>query len=1135
MQWLNLPSSAEKNFEQSRSVFRVLILFIVGVFLALPIGVRAQVLYGTITGTVTDESGGTVAHALVKVVNAETGFTRQAETNADGIYSFNDLQPGTYTETVSGAGFGGFEQKNIVVSVNNVTRIDPVMKVGQVTMSVEVSDAPPTLQTDKADVNYNISPQQLTELPSTSTTGRNFQSLYRLVPGSTPPAEQNSAASNPQRAQAVNVNGVSNATNTTRIDGAVDAYPWLPYLVAYVPPQDAIESINVVTASFNAEQGSAGGAAINVTIKSGTNKFHGSAYEYNSIKQFNARGYYNTPTVQPILPKNIFNQFGFSGGGPILKDRLFFFADWERTRIRKANSGIISVPTMQIRSGNFSGASMTIFDPNTGDTAGKGKKAFAGNIIPQGRLSTAATTLLALLPAPNLPGEQNNYFGASTYSFDRDDIDFKLTYNPSQSTSLFGHYSASPDTINDPMQFGAAGGGTWDGGQPGAATGLLQNIGLGFTHAFSSRLLLDTSAGYTRQRIGAEADDLKLGNYGVDVLKIPNANNGSDRLYGGIPAMFFSGFYGSIGNPNTGSPFLFRDNQYTGNANLTWIRGTHSFRFGGEYVHAAVNHFQPGSGTGTTPRGGFTFTGGATAQAETGKYNYYNALADYLLGTANVIGKGVQIRNPLTQRYSSFAFYVQDTWQATRNLTVNYGARYEYYPLPVADHYGIFRYDPSRRSTINGVSVGTVLVGGKAGIPTDTGIENHKGMIVPRLGISYRIDDKTVLRTGAGITVDPDNLRNLLNAYPANVVTSVSGANTYVPAGTLATGIPAMTLPNLENGYLPLPTNVATNAVPKDFRRGYIESYNLALQREMPHSLVASVSYVGTHAVRQQSNVNINAAPPGGGNAGRLLNTTYGATTNNTDINELRPFRGSNYNGLQGQVTRYGTNGSFGVVYTFSKTMDIADNSQANGLTFAHPAYWDRNWALAGYDRKHNFQWWTVYPLPFGKGRMFLKSGVFSAILGGWQLQTVVSRVSGTPFNITANSGNLNAPGNTQLADQVVKKVRILGGHTTGHPYFDPSAFADPAVTTPGVARFGTAGRNAVRGPGFFNLDAGVKRNIAVTDRVGLQLQVETFDTTNTPQFANPSGTNVSNASSFGIITSSNANRTMRMSGRITF
>lgn len=1109
----------------------------------------AQVLYGTLTGNVTDTTGAAVPNADVKAHEVSTGVEKDVKSNSEGVYLFSDLNPGTYEITITAPGFGAVHQDNVAVLTNTSQRVNVQLKVGTTSEEVTVTTAPPMLQTETAQTDYNLSPEQVAELPTTSTTGRNFQSLYRLIPGSTPPAEQNSAGGNPQRAQAVNVNGVSNSTNTTRIDGSVDAYPWLAYLVAYLPPPDGIESINVVTGSFNAEQGAAGGSAINVTMKSGTNQLHGSAWEYNSIAQFNAQAWSNRTGIRQ---KNIYNETGGSIGGPILKDRLFFFFDYNRVTVNKAINGLLSVPTLAMRGGDFSATGVTIYDPATGTATGTGKTAFSGNLIPSSRIAPAASILLKNLPAPNTGAAGalvNNYFGSATNGFNRQNYDTKITYVPTQYTSYFGHYSISPDTISDPQIFGAnPGGGTYDGGQPGAATGRIQNIGLGLTHAITPHFTMDANGGYTRQTLGATAGDISLGDYGVNTLKIPGTNFNGLPLYGGIPGFYFT-TYAGLGNANTGSPFTFRDNQYTGNANATWVRGLHSIRFGGEYLHAAINHVQPGSGTQNTPRGSFVFTGGASAQGPTGSLNNVNSFADFLLGQADNYQKSVQTFNPEPVRYSTFSFYAQDTYQATPNLTINYGARYEYYPLPVGDHFGTVRYDPAIRATVTDSAgthtVGTVLVGGKGGIPNHANTTNGWGMIVPRFGMSYRANEKTVVRTGFGITVDPDTLRNLLQAYPASVATSINGPNSYVPAtnvnaGLLSTitqvGIPALVLPDISVGYLPLGSSLSTVTIPQKFRRGYIESFNLAVQRELPAQFVANLAYVGTHAVRQLSSVNINASFPGGGTAGRLLNTTYGANTNNTDINAIQPFQGSVYNGMQAQLTRVSTHHvSTGVIYTYSKAMDASDNSTFSGLTFAYPTYWSRNWGLAGYDRKHNFQWWTVYNLPFGHGQKYLTTGPVGYLVGGWRLSTVLSRVSGTPIAVTGSGGLLNAPGNTQVADRNYSVNPILNTNNSGaRQYLNPAAYSDVSatagVTTP---RFGTSGRNSVRGPGIFDLDVSLKRTFRIYENLGLDLMAESFDVTNTPQFANPAS-NIS-AGGFGTITSSNVNRTLRLSGRISF
>ena len=339
------------------------IVFCVGLTQASTAG--AQVLYGNLTGTVLDSSNAAVPNATVTALDQGTGATRSTTTNNNGEYTIRDLQPGTYSVVVDAVGgFSKFTQKNVVVSVNQETRVAVKLQLSSVSSEVTVNTAAPMLQTDDAEVNHNITQTQLAELPITSSQGRNFQSLYTLIPGTANVVEQNSTASNPSRAMSVNVNGVESMGNTTRIDGAINTYGWLPYLIAYVPPADAIQTVNIATNSFNAEQGVAGGSSINVIIKSGTSQFHGSVFEYNQLFNTNARGYTQTAASFPRVPKNIFNQFGFSVGGPVYipkiltgKKKLFFFQDFQRTTRRQLITGTQTVPTSPMLSGDFSAVS----------------------------------------------------------------------------------------------------------------------------------------------------------------------------------------------------------------------------------------------------------------------------------------------------------------------------------------------------------------------------------------------------------------------------------------------------------------------------------------------------------------------------------------------------------------------------------------------------------------------------------------------------------------------------------------------------------------------------------------------------------------------------------------------------------
>jgi hypothetical protein len=1056
-----------------------------------PALVRAQVLYGSLTGTIIDASGGALAGVKIDALNTATGVDKQAITDERGTYTFNDLQPGTYKITISAPAFATAVRDGVPVDANTIRRLDARMLVAQVTETVNVEGAAIALQTDRADVNAQIQQTQVANLPLGAA--RNFQNLYKLIPGFTPPTDMHSDAGNPQRAMVTNVNGVSYSNNNTRIDGATVSYPWLPHIVAYVPPAEAVETVNVVTNSFDAEQGMAGGAAMNVTIKSGTNEFHGSAHWFHTNSDLKARNYFYclySCTGDPSQPaKNILNQPGGTFGGPILKNKLFFFADWERTVRRQNASAFRTVPDNALRTGDFSASGALIYDPMRGNPDGTNRELFPNLRIPLNRIDPAAAKLIGLIPQPNQNGGvQNDYFASGTYQFNRDNADFKVNYNPTSKASMFARYSFSPSLIFDPPSLGAVGGDALNGGQPGRAPGLIQSAAVGGTYTVSPRVLVDANMGFTRLRLSAENVDIDK-NYGLDDLKIPGTNGG-DRLQGGYPRFTINGF-SSLGNPNVSNPFLFRDNQYVAVANLSWIKGSHSLRFGGEYTYYTINHFQPQTAYG--PRGGFNFSGGLTVLNGKGAAptNLYNGWADFLLGLANGMGKDVQYINPSAVRMPSYGFYARDQWQVNRKLTVTYGMRYEYYPFATRDHRGGERYDPVTDK---------VYVGGLGNVPTDTGVNVGKGQIAPRLGIAYRMTARTVVRAGFGISIDPNSFRYLRDAYPAVISSQFSGATSYQAAGTLRTGIPDVNGPDLSQGIITLPAAVGTTTFPQDYRRGYIESFNFTVQHEIGSGFVVQAAYVGSRAIRQTAIVNVNSSDQaGGGNSGRLLFQKFSRTA---DIKDMMPFSTANYNALQTQVTRRMGSGSMvGLSYTYSRAINFADNSDS-GLTWNGPSMWGRNRAVAGFDRTHDVQIYGVYELPFGRGKQFAKQGVAALLAGGWQINGIFSAYTGQPFTVASAGTSVNSPGNTQTADQVLPNVAILGGVGRNGSYFDPYAFAP--VTD---VRFGNTGRDILRGPGLVNLDASLFRNFKIVERVSMQFRVEAFNVSNTPAFSNPGAT----------------------------
>jgi hypothetical protein len=372
---------------------------------------QAQVLYGSLVGDVADPTRAVLPGATVTVTNRDTGLQREVTTDSTGSYNFRDLQPGTYELKVTLNGFKSYTRAGLAVTLNAIARADVQLEVGGQTETVTVTAASPLLQTDRADVSTQLDSEQVTNLPI-SGNGRNFQQLYKLIPGASTPVELHSDAGNPQRSLGTNFNGVSRSNNNTRLDGATVSYPWLPHIMAYVPPAEAVDTVNVVTNSFDAEQGMAGGAAVSVSIKSGTNAFHGSGHWFHTNSKMRAKNYFFVGTSAP--PKNLQNQVGGTFGGPIKQNKLFFFSNWERTARRQTASANRTVPNDALRRGDFSATGVQIYDPLTGNANGTGRTPFPGGIIPADRIDPAALKMLQLIPAPTSAAATANYFATGT-------------------------------------------------------------------------------------------------------------------------------------------------------------------------------------------------------------------------------------------------------------------------------------------------------------------------------------------------------------------------------------------------------------------------------------------------------------------------------------------------------------------------------------------------------------------------------------------------------------------------------------------------------------------------------------------------------------------------------------------------
>jgi hypothetical protein len=1071
----------------------------------------AQVLYGSIVGTITDETGAVVPQAEVKAISPAMGEARTATTDAAGRYTIGNVVPGAYELHVTAAGFRQATTTGVTATINTVTRLDVQMQLGSQTQEVTVSGATTALQTDKSDTHTELSPREMANLPLPNY--RNFQSLFNLIPGATPTAFTNSITDTPQRPLSTNVNGTNRNNNNTRVDGAADIFVWLPHATLYVPPEETIETVNIATSSFDAEQGMAGGSAVTITTKSGTNAFHGVAFGYWDDNHLAARNFFYYGKGTPFSLHNI---DGATLGGPIIKNKLFFFGSWEGTRERTNYSALSTVPTATERAGDFRGYGAVIYDPLTGDARGKGRTPFLNNIVPGDRFSPITQKLQSLIPLPNQPGTTSNYFSAGTQALDRDNIDAKIDWNRTPNHHVFGKYSVMKALVNCAFSLGTAGGaGLCNGNGAGTAPTLTQLATLGHSWILTPNLLLDEVIGFTR--MGQHSTDNFFGqNIGLE-LGIPGTN-GPDIRQSGFPIFNITGF-SSLGQTANYSPFWRNDQTWTNSHNMTWTHGAHEFRFGFDMVRFQLNQWQPEAGN-FGPRGYFTFDGAITALNGGKSPNQFNAYAAFLLGLDQSVGKTLQ-NVYLTGREWQFGWYGRDRWQFSRKLTIDLGLRYELYPLVTRSNMGLGRFD---------LATNNIIIGGLGNNDPSAGVTVSHKLFAPRLGIAYRLTDKTVVRLGYGISYDPLPMARVFrDPYPLTIPQSFIGANSYTPYASIAAGIPPVSVPDLSTGIAPVPTStvISRSPFPGLLHRGYIQSYNFTVERQLPASFLVSAAYVGTATTHQFVDHELNAGYPGGGSAGLPLNASLGRKVSTLFEDG---WLSSHYNSLQIAINRRFSNGlMLKGAYTRSKAIDMADDDGRVGLLFNYAPEIARNEAVAGFDLPNNFQIGGLYELPFGKGKSFLQTGIWSHILGGWEVNGTFSAYSGLPFTVTASNASLNAPNNTQTADQVLPEVSLLGGIGVGNPYYDPNAYAP--VT---AVRFGTSGRNALRAPPVFNANMNLFRTFVISERIHLQFRAESDNVSNTPHFLAPNA-NVS-AGNFLDITSANMDqRQFRLGLKLSF
>jgi hypothetical protein len=1073
---------------------------------------HAQVATGTIAGVVEDSSGALVPAATVTALHLATGDARSATANERGEFNLPYVRIGEYSVSAEAPGFKRKTLSGIVLRVDLTVNLRVSLDVGAVTETVEVTGAAPLIESATSSLGQVIENRKIRELP---LNGRNPFALGLLAGNTVPIAGMGTnmpfASGGGRFAHNdVLLDGVDN--NTVHNNGSIGRNG-----IAYTPSVDAVEEFKVKTNNFSAEFGRAAGAIVSANIKSGTNQFRGSAWEFIRNEQFDANNFFSNANRVPRQPFKQ-NQFGATFGGPLVipklydgRNRTFFFGDYDATRRRtSASSSLLDIPPMDFRRGDFSRYNRTIFDPAARRIGPNGtviSTPFAGNVVPQGRISPQSAAILSLLPEPNAgaPGAQSrNYLRIAPRGFDNDQFDIKVDHRLSNANNMFVRFSQRYASTPNPGNFnGFIGGGSDTVDNP-------RSVAVSDTHVINPTTVNEARFGWmyrdnsiVGRGIADGLDFARRNNIGI--FDFPNpAFPDVQFSWTGIQASSneFSGLGGAENNFNYETTYHISDN-------LSLQRGAHAWKFGGELRRYRYDRISGGGGTNYF--GPFFSSSSDTA-------NSGSPFADFLFGYQSVI-QGGQLLDWARQRDLYAGFYVQDDWRATSKLVLNLGLRYDLFTQPV---------DARDRGGFFNRALARVVLPGEPGFSRAIVAGDHNNF-APRIGIAYSATSKFTVRLGGGmfyarrdqnpeVTMMGTNIPNTpLTAFP-----SVTPTATLVPPSTLAN--PTFRIlpsdPTFKEFSAQNPKSGGFRA--PDFYHSetpYNYQWSLDLQYELGRNLVMEVSYSGSKGNRLVNRVQDNQIRFEDAVAGRnrqadrpipWINGTNGVDTANGH---------SIYNAMNARLEkRYSAGLNFLINYTWSKLMDSNGSgssafAQNGGTTYPLDSYnlW-RERALAPLDVPHVFVASYGYELPFGKGKAFGTGGALDLLVGGWQLNGITYVRSGFPTDIRTSRvpganmmfANFNVP-DVVLGQPVTLPNRGVDG------WFNPAAFSEPvqvrAANGAPITMFGNAGRRIGRGPGSTNFDLSLFKNFRLRETTTLQFRAEAFNLTNTPTFNLPSAT----------------------------
>lgn len=1023
-------------------------------FLVAP-ALHSQSFRAAVTGTVRDSTGAVLPGVSITATNLGTGAQRSSVTNEQGDYVFNELPVGSYSVSAELTGFRKEIRTGITLQIDQRARIDLTLQIGQVSEVLEVTADAPLVQSESAAIGNVVDNQKVTELP---LNGRQFLQLNLLVPGAVTGIKGSQLST---QGGAVSINGFREQQNQFILDG-VDNTDLSINQFSVSPSIDSIQEFKVQSGTYSAAFGGRGGAQINVITKSGTNDWHGTAFEFIRNDNLDARNFFDQQKAEFKR-----NQYGGSVGGPIRRDQTFFFFSYEGTNERKGTTRTGTVPTAIEKTGDFSQSGITIFDPATTDAAGR-RQPFPGNRIPADRISAVGRTIAALYPNPNLggAGSTRNFIASPTRSRDVHQFTVRFDHRLGPSDDLSGRYSIDDDKRYDTFEpF------TRRTNVPGFGTDT-QNRGqlasVSWVKIFTPRSLNELRLGFNRFRNAILSENRtteQLQRLGITpYAPIPEISNG-------YPAFTIVG-YENLGEA-ANQPQNRRNNTYQLVDTWSYTTGEHSIKAGFNYTR-----FQANTLFDSNTRGSLTFDRVYSASAATNPTGG-SALADLLLGLP--FRTSVAVGEPLRYRLNAnLGLFFQDDWKVGDRLTLNLGLRYEL-NSPITEKFDRISWFDEQ--------LGRMVVPLEESSAPKRPFDFDSNNFAPRIGLALRPfrDTRTVLRAGYGVYYDM-KLQNIVSGFVQNPPFRTQFDF------TANRDIPTLTVSN------PFPRTGATTGAPapsavnRNYPDSYVQQWSFNVQRELTPSLVTDVGYVSTRGVKLSRFRDINQPVPGPGavTARRPL-PAFGSIT-------LREASGNSiYHGLQVRVEKRMTQGlSLLGSYTYSKTID---DSSSWSEQPQDPRNLRQERGLSTFDARNRLSFSYVYELPWGNGRRFLNgtNGFARAVVSGWQINGFYSVQSGRPLTVSLGSDRSNTGiGGRNRPDRVGNPILPRNQRTVDR-WFDASAFAvQPQFT------FGNAGRNTLQGPGINNWDFSLLKKSGVGEGKSIEFRFEVFNLANHPNFDNP-------------------------------